>query len=243
MGGFNDTAATATMQVYNTSNNSWTYGPSMPEARRGFAAVVWNGSIVVLGGFNRHLVHSMDLYDPSANAWRSIGNMSSLRAEFAAAVIGDYIYVMGGIGQSPAVLNDLLRFDPVHATWETMQRMPGQGADIAAVALNNMLFVQELQLDFDENGFANYFAANNSWSTLALPYHAHSGGALVVLDVNMPAPLPTPPTPSPSSSSSLPSWALPVIIAGAGAGVLAVAGVFYYRRVRMARKGYSVINQ
>ena len=63
--------------------------------------------------------------------------MPETRMSGAAVSLGDFIYVAGGVGGTDA----LLRYDPVLDTWERLAPLSRQREHLAAVALDDKLYV------------------------------------------------------------------------------------------------------
>ena len=61
IGGYNSEGCSDVLEVYDIIDNEWSQGESMSVARRGAAAVVFDGNIYVIGGKNNsgeYLSHS-----------------------------------------------------------------------------------------------------------------------------------------------------------------------------------------
>jgi RHS repeat-associated core domain len=95
----NSTAYRNYVQVYNTSNNTWSTktpgGASFPTLM-GTAAVEYNGSIYVSGGYNGSYRNYVYQYNVSANTWTQRGNLNNARAYHNAFIFDGRMYIEGG---------------------------------------------------------------------------------------------------------------------------------------------------
>ncbi len=115
-GGSNGSGALNICEVFDPVTNIWSSLPEMPTPRWRSCAVLLNGKVYVMGGYNSGVVNTVEIYDTLTNAW-SEGDTESFcaRSDFAAEVIDGKIYVIGGQGDtvSPQI------FDPASNAWTT----------------------------------------------------------------------------------------------------------------------------
>jgi N-acetylneuraminic acid mutarotase len=97
------TALQSRVDAYDPATRQWTARQPMPRARRGTAAAVLNGLIVVVGGEGNsasvnpnRVFPETDAYDPVTNSWRTLAPMRTPRHGMGAAVVGNKLYVPGG---------------------------------------------------------------------------------------------------------------------------------------------------
>ena len=88
------------IQIYDTSTDSWTEfsDPTLITLHGyGGTAVVYNGAIFLLGGYNgQEKVNNFTSYDPTTELWTELEPMIDARTFFAATVMSNSIYVVGG---------------------------------------------------------------------------------------------------------------------------------------------------
>ncbi len=92
-------------QIYNTRNDSWTYGAPLPQSYGGAAGVVTAGflapkRVYVFGemreGFGDEHYYSVRSYDPENDSWASGAYMLTGRSGLGVAVLNDFMYAIGG---------------------------------------------------------------------------------------------------------------------------------------------------
>ena len=145
------------IMIYDTIEDIWVVGPTIPTARqRGAAGVfVYNEKIyMVCGIVNGHTsgwVSWFDEYDPSTNSWRQLPNAPRARDHFQAAVVEDKLVVTGGRksgyqGQGfEATIAETDVYDFETGEWSTLPSpagdIPTQRAGCPAVVVGDELFV------------------------------------------------------------------------------------------------------
>ncbi len=105
IGGKNEGGVLNSCERYNPSENSWTYIPSLPEARWAGAAVGHNNKVCLLGGSvttNYFPSNSFFAYQPESNQWTQELSMQVPRCNFSAVSFNNKIYVFGGTTSSAA---------------------------------------------------------------------------------------------------------------------------------------------
>ena len=68
----------------------------------GFATLLPDGRVLVLGGFNGHTLSSAEVYDPASDTWTAARPLATPRREHAAALLPDgSVMVTGGVNRGP----------------------------------------------------------------------------------------------------------------------------------------------
>ncbi len=97
-----DYSGLKTVEVYDTTSNSWSTLADMPTKRWGSSAVVYNGKIYVVGGvtfFPTTVYNSVEVYDPQNGTWNTITQLAPMptaRYCFTTCLLDNNIYAIGG---------------------------------------------------------------------------------------------------------------------------------------------------
>jgi N-acetylneuraminic acid mutarotase len=191
------------------SISSWSTGNSLPAARYGAAAVVANGYIYVMGGFDPITGFSVStIYyaqlnsDGSVGSWSTASNpMTKALSYETASVVNGELYVMGGqtssssgVNLSSSVYYAPLNTDGSVGSWTTSNNSLPQNSRLAsAVTANGYLYYMGGDHLVDPvNGFVTlstvYYAPVNvdgsvgTWSTSSnsLPAALYGAASVVV---------------------------------------------------------------
>jgi hypothetical protein len=138
------------VEVYDINSRKWSEAASLPEPRAGFATVVINDKIYVVGGYSTEGVHSQFIrgygtileYSPSTDIWRPIASLDVARISPIAGACGDKLIISGGL--NPNTFNLIRRnawaFDTALASWEQIAAPKHDRAGIEAVTVNNRVY-------------------------------------------------------------------------------------------------------
>jgi len=117
--------------------------------------------------------------DQAGNAWSTAASMPTTRFGLVAATVNGKIYAIGGFSsfhsEGTKAVNTVEVYDPETNTWSTAVSMPKVASDLAAVTVNEKIYlIGDSKLDvFDP--------AINSWSTVApMPTARHHLAAATV---------------------------------------------------------------
>ncbi|MEO7476061.1 MAG: kelch repeat-containing protein, partial [Gemmatimonadales bacterium] len=77
---------------------SWKTLAPAPTARSAAGAVVINGLLYIIGGYDagNNAFSTVEMYSPATNAWRTLSSMPTARGFTAAGVLNGLAYVVGG---------------------------------------------------------------------------------------------------------------------------------------------------
>jgi hypothetical protein len=136
-----------TIEEYNPATEQWTSKLAMPTARSGFATVVYDGKIYVIGGsVGNGFVGNNEVYDPVSNTWATKASMQTPRADLTASLVNGQIYLIGGkmySNQAPFYtetgINEV--YDPVNDAWSTKTALPSAVEGYASAVLDNKIYV------------------------------------------------------------------------------------------------------
>ncbi|MEW5872994.1 MAG: kelch repeat-containing protein [Chloroflexota bacterium] len=121
---------------------SWESWAPMPVERYGFASIVYENQIYVLGGQNNQgVTGELVRYDPIENRWRSLAEIPVAVADVQAAVIGGKIYVPGGRLASGEATDVLEIYDPDQDRWTRGEPLPEKLSAYALVEFEGKLYL------------------------------------------------------------------------------------------------------
>lgn len=123
------------VDVLDPATRTWTRGINAPRDRGGATAVVANGRIFVIGGYDtsaRTPVPEVDVFDPATGTWSQAANLPTPRYLAAAAAVGGKIYVMGGTQTIDAFFDRVVAqpmdtvevLDVATGTWASGPKLP-----------------------------------------------------------------------------------------------------------------------
>ncbi len=126
--------ATSLVEVYDPATNRWEKRADMPTERGATDAVVVEGKIYVIGGYNWQwgpltdkFVTSIEEYNPKTNQWRELPDMPMLKFMFASVVVNNEIYTIGGAntpgGNRLARISDVNVYNPTTNKWREVEPM------------------------------------------------------------------------------------------------------------------------
>ncbi|MEO0268060.1 MAG: kelch repeat-containing protein [candidate division WOR-3 bacterium] len=177
-GGYTNAGANSnTFYIYDIASNSWTQGPTLPEARLAYGLAVWNGNIYVIGGVNPGLnagTQTVFRYNVSSNQWTQATQIPMQFDMGGSCYLGDTIYLVGGVnrGASTAwtqVLRGIIdNQNPDNITWTWITNLPYANAINAACALPGKLYMIGgfINLQTATNRVWEYDIATNTWTEL-----------------------------------------------------------------------------
>ena len=124
---------TTRVLIYDTVANTWTDGPSLPEARGSGGMELINNKLYFTSGerlSDRADVGTTWMYDlnNTGAGWQTRADLPAPRSHFGTAVINGILYVVGGqTGHDSAgvPLKTVYAYDPVANTWTQKADLPG----------------------------------------------------------------------------------------------------------------------
>ena len=126
--------ATGLVEVYDPLTDKWEKRANMPTERGRTDAVVVDGKIYVLGGYNWQwgplvdkFVTSIEEYNPKTDQWHELPDMPMLKFWFASVAIDNEIYTMGGAytpgGNRITRFGDVDVYNPTTNKWREVQAL------------------------------------------------------------------------------------------------------------------------
>ena len=122
------------VEIYDPLTNRWEKGADMPTERGATDAVVVDGKIYVIGGYNWRwgplvdkFVTSIEEYNPKTDQWHELRDMPMLKFWFASVAIDNEIYTIGGAytpgGNKIARISDVDVYNPTTNKWREVQAL------------------------------------------------------------------------------------------------------------------------
>ncbi|BDY13465.1 S8 family serine peptidase [Hydrogenimonas cancrithermarum] len=134
-----------TLERYDIERGLWDQISMLPETRSGAAAILWNGSIYLFGGYDNGGATSakLHIYDTATSQWREGAPLPVPLRHAKAARIGEDIYLSGGMlsSESGSEVDTLYRYDTDTDRWETLASMQERRAAHAMVSYRGELYV------------------------------------------------------------------------------------------------------
>lgn len=169
-----------TVQVYDTTSDTWTLGPPLPEVNNHGMAATVDGVIYLIGGQtdpNTAYVDTVYALDPKVGRWVEKARMPTARSAGVAIPFEGRIYVAGG---RPPHGHEFAVYDPKADRWETLPNLPSQRNHVAGTVMNGRIFVAggRLQGGFQSESttaFEAYDPKTRTWSVAAPMLKARSG--------------------------------------------------------------------
>jgi Galactose oxidase, central domain/Kelch motif len=168
IGGFDDTNAVATAELYDPATKAWSPAGAMGTGRYLHAATLLpNGKVLVSGGISvSTAVPTNELYDPATSTWSAAAPMIAPRFSHTATLLANgKVLVSGGLNVSTAVATAEL-YDPATNTWAATGSMATSRYYHTASALPNGRVV--VTGGFSSAGVATaeqYDSATGTWAS------------------------------------------------------------------------------
>ncbi len=175
VGGYNDTAETDNVQIYNPVTNTWSTGPSYPTTIGSASSAVAKNILYVFGGTSDGVnpTNAVWAYSPKTKTWTAVAAMPTARwgSEAVVEKKTNIIYVSGGEtnenGQDPVA--NVESYNPATKTWTEEAPMPVPKAQGAAGLIGTaIVFADGASTGGSASGDnEGYDAATNTWTSLA----------------------------------------------------------------------------
>ena len=87
------------------------------------AAVEWNGTVVVTGGFDP-VTASVEQFNPKTNQWTALPDLQVARFNHALVNIDSCLYAIGGENEDDEPLKSVERYDAASKSWTIVFTLP-----------------------------------------------------------------------------------------------------------------------
>ena len=139
-------STTATAEIYNPSNGTWTTTGSMVKGRAEFvAALLPNGKVLVAGGCTAYnangctsVTTAAEVYNPATGKWSSTGALRAARMSMTATLLPNgKVLVAGGQTAASDALGSSELYDPVAKTFSLTGKLITPRSGHTATLLGN----------------------------------------------------------------------------------------------------------
>ena len=166
----------------NKSYSYWTGGTgwsedtkNLPYAFKNGGAVVLDGEIHILGGYDSSNRSSHYKRNKSTGSWSSVSTLPYSFYQGSAVVLNNEIHILGGTGTNLSQYH----YKYSNGSWVEVSTLPYNFYRGAAVVLNNEIHI----LGGYSNSTNHYKYSNGSWVEVStLPFSFYSGSAVVLDD-------------------------------------------------------------
>lgn len=114
----------------------------MKYGRKCAAAAVWNGKIVVCGGWNQaelQTLDSVECFDPESGVWTELAALPSPRNSHSLISYNNRLLTIGG--HNFVSLNSVMEFDPLEGKWNPLPAMKHHRNSLTTVILGQFVYV------------------------------------------------------------------------------------------------------
>lgn len=141
------TPSVSEVAAFDPSSGTWTQLPPLPEPRSSHDAVILDGKLYVIGGWNLRIdgaplwhstAHVMDLTVANPS-WRSLPSAPFQRRALAVAAVGGKVFAIGGMGPD-GISSEVDIFDTVSETWSKAPNLPTGGFAVSAVGIGDAVY-------------------------------------------------------------------------------------------------------
>jgi len=129
---------TASVEIYDPSGNTWSFGSPMATPRQQpTATLLANGKVLVVGGFNGLGISSAEIYDPATDTWSSAGSMAGARYFHTATLLPTGKVLVAGGWNAGFYASSAELYDPASNTWSAVPALGRSHANHTATLLPN----------------------------------------------------------------------------------------------------------
>lgn len=130
------------VKVYDFNQNEFVYVADMPDLRRYYSLVEYNGNVYMSGGYDQdnNILKSVQIFNPQTGNWTQGSDMPIPRQFHNSVVFGNKLYFMGGL-TNPFMMTDRVDiYDPSSNNWFTGDALPTQRAYAGAAVIKGKIF-------------------------------------------------------------------------------------------------------
>jgi N-acetylneuraminic acid mutarotase len=124
------------VEIYDIAANKWTRGSDKP-TRSECAAVLYNGKIYTIGGFNGLPQNTFEVYDLATDRWEKLPDLPFTISAHHAAVLNDKIYTFGDFYD----LSRVCQYDFATGEWSLLNANFIPSRHNAAVTCGDAIYI------------------------------------------------------------------------------------------------------
>jgi len=176
-GGYNATATSAQVDIYNSTSGNWTTA-TLSVAHGDLAATSLGDLVFFAGGWNGSYVNVVDIYNVSSENW-STATLSQARSELCAASVSNLVFFAAGQNSS-GYSNVVDIYSVANNTWTTAT-LSAARKDVAAVSYGDIVLFGGGYNGQNYSAVVDvYNTTNGIWSTLTPPLSVPRGGLVAL---------------------------------------------------------------
>jgi len=161
---------TDVLEVFNPRNDTWEVGRPLPEPISNYAAIAYQGELILFGGWNG--IQALDtvwIYNPESQMWRKGSPMMNNRMGANVVEVGGKLYLFGGTDGNHQV-SAIEVFNPSRDStgeiaWTVEGRLPDDVVILGVEELAEFVFAVG-QLDGETFTVMNYDVNSSTWQSL-----------------------------------------------------------------------------
>lgn len=187
-GGLVEDEVSAAVEGYEPAIDAWKQGPDLPVALHHHMATVYDGDVVVLGGWSAQgarlsaTTHA-EVHVMTDGGWENLPPLRQPRVAGAAVTVGERIVVVGGQDSGGGLLDTVEVYDGTG--WQEVAPLPTPREHVAAATDGRYVYVvggRELSSDANLATVERYDPEADRWEALPDLPTARGGLAAVVVD-------------------------------------------------------------
>lgn len=135
--------ASRSVEIFDTTTNSWEEGENKRNATANIAGAVINDKIYVPGGCKNdgQAVKTLEIYDPQAGSWTKGSPMPEARCAYGLVAFQDKLYLFGGWNGAEFEAS-IFVFSPQENSWQvSASKMPHPVGYLGAAVLADAIYI------------------------------------------------------------------------------------------------------
>ena len=135
-----DGATVATVEVLDTTTQTWTAGPDLPVAVNHAMAATVDDTVYVFGGYEHGNVPSRAAFRLEPSGWRRVADLPTGVAAGTAVEVGGIVYLAGGIVTGGTLSDRTLVYDVAADRWSTAAGLPTPREHLGGAGFGGLVY-------------------------------------------------------------------------------------------------------